>query len=95
MTFLTLAANIGHQCRMEEKTAQKFILLPIFLPFGGQLYERQINIYLFQMTRYHPCGTHYWDKAFSLNACAADQFYFNTLVWTCEIFPVKQIAHGA
>ena len=21
-------------------------------------------------TRYHPCGTRYWDKEFSLNACA-------------------------
>ena len=30
-----------------------------------------------------------------LNACAADQFYFTTLVWTREIFPVKQIAHVA
>ena len=47
------------------------------------------------MTRYHPCGTHYWDKAFSLNARAVDQFYFTTLVWTREIFPVKQIAHVA
>ena len=34
-------------------------------------------------------------KAFSLNACAADQFYFTTLVWTREIFPVKQIAQVA
>ena len=59
------------------------------------LHDRQTNIYLFQMTRYHPCGTHYWDKAFSLNACAADQLYFTTLVWSREIFPVKQIAHVA
>ena len=29
------------------------------------------------------------------DACAADQFYFTTLVWTREIFPVKQIAHVA
>ena len=34
-------------------------------------------------------------KPFSLNACAADQFYFTTIVWTREIFPVKQIAHVA
>ena len=34
-------------------------------------------------------------KAFSRNACAADQFYFTTLVWTREIFPVKQIAQVA
>ena len=40
-------------------------------------------------------GTHYWDKAFSLNACAVDQVYFTTLVWTREIFSVKQIAHVA
>ena len=59
------------------------------------LQERQKNIYLFQMTRYHPCGTHYWDKAFSLNACAAHQFCFTTLVWTRDIFSVKQIAHVA
>ena len=55
---------------------------------------RRIYICL-KMTRYHPCGTHYWDKAFSLNACAVDQFYFSKLVWTREIFPVKQIAHVA
>ena len=35
---------------------------------------------LFQMTQYNPCGTHYWNKAFSLNACAVDQFYFTKLV---------------
>ena len=51
---------------------------------------RRIYICL-KMTRYHPCGTHYWDKAFSLNACAVDQFYFAKLVWTRQIFPVKQI----
>ena len=34
-------------------------------------------------------------KAFSLNACAEDQLYFTTLVWTRQIFPVKQIAHVA
>ena len=39
------------------------------------------NISLFQMTRYHPCGTPYRNKAFSCNACAAD------------LFPVKQIVH--
>ena len=31
---------------------------------------------------------------FSLNACAVDQFYY-ALVWTREIFLVKQIAHVA
>ena len=54
-----------------------------------------MKIYLFQMTCYHPCGTYYWDKAFSLHACAADQFYFTTLAWSREISPVKQIAHVA
>ena len=47
------------------------------------------------MTLYLRCGTHNWDKSFSLNACAADQFYLTTLVWTREIFPVKQIAYVA
>ena len=59
------------------------------------LHERQTNIYLFQMTLYHHCGTHYWNKAFALHACAVDQFYFTTLLWTREIFPVKQLAHVA
>ena len=34
-------------------------------------------------------------SVFSLNACAVEQFYFTTLVWTREIFLVKQIAHVA
>ena len=45
----------------------------------------------FQLTRYHPYGTPYWDKMFSLNACAVDQIYITTLVWIREIFPLKQI----
>ena len=60
--------------------------------------SRQITyIYFFQMTRYHPCGTLYWDKVSYLYACAADQFYIrlHTLVWTREIFPVKQMTHVA
>ena len=81
----------------------KLIYINFYQTFAGGiwvlyyllLHERQTNIYLFQMTRYHPCGIHYWDKTFSLNACATDQFYFTTLVWTREIFPVKQIAHVA
>ena len=52
-------------------------------------------IYLFQMTRYHPGGTSYSNKVFSLNACAADQFYVTTLVCTREISPVKHITHIA
>ena len=32
---------------------------------------------------------------FSLISCAADQFYITTLVWTLEIFPVKQLPHVA
>ena len=52
--------------------------------------------YVFQMTRNHPCGTPYWDKLFSRNACSADQFYITTLVWTCDCkFPVKQVTHVA
>ena len=47
------------------------------------------------MTRYHPCGTPYCNKVFSLDACAVDQFHIITLVWTREIFAVKQIAHIA
>ena len=44
----------------------------------------------------HPCGTSYWDKVFfSLNACAADQFYITSLVWTRDIFSVKHITHVA
>ena len=54
------------------------------------LRERQKNIYLFQMTRYHPCGIPYCNKVFSLHAYAADQFYITTRVWTRQ-----QIAHVA
>ena len=55
------------------------------------LHERQSNIYLMQMTRYHSCGTPYLNKVFSLNACATGQLYITSLVWTCSIFAVKQI----
>ena len=51
--------------------------------------------HVFQITRYHPCGNTYWDQVFSLNACAVDQFYVITLVWTRDIFAVKQIIHVA
>ena len=47
----------------------------------------------FQLTWYYPCSSPYWDKVFSLDVCAADQFYITTLKWTREMFPVKQITH--
>ena len=58
------------------------------LNFGGEIYviyylllhEHQTNINLFQITRYHPCGTSYWNKVFLVNTCAADQFYITTLI---------------
>ena len=61
-------------------------------------YEHQKNIYLLQMTWYHTVHVVLLTatKCFLfMHACAADQFYITTLTWTCEIFPVKQIAHVA
>ena len=52
------------------------------------MHERQTKIYLFQMTRYHPCGTPYRNKVFSLNT---DLQINSTIphVWNREIFAVK------
>ena len=33
------------------------------------LHEHQSNIYLFQMTRYHPCGTLYWRLRLKTQYC--------------------------
>ena len=52
-----------------------------------------MNIYLFQMTRYHTCGTHYWDKVFSLNTCAADLLYLTTLPGGVRTEIAKHVGH--
>ena len=46
---------------------------------------RQINIYLFQVTWYHPCGTLYCDKLFLLmHALQINSTYITTLVFPRE-----------
>ena len=60
------------------------------------LHERQMNIYLFHMTRsWHVVLVTGKKVILSLNAWASDQFYIASLVWTRDIFPVKHITHVA
>ena len=48
---------------------------------------------VFQMTRYHPCGTPYWDKVVSCNACAIKSTVLVSLVYVLADFQIKQTTH--
>ena len=49
------------------------LLWGVFTSYYPLIHEHRTNIYLFHITWYHPCGTRYWDKDFSLKVSATLQ----------------------